>query len=231
MKILLRIVCRILFRIEIHGNTNLPATRKLLVIANHESFLDGLLLGLFLTFRATFVVHTAVLENPVFRFLLFFTPYLTVDPTKPLVMKKIIKLLEVNEPVVIFPEGRTTMTGNIIKLYDCLGFVAAKTGASILPVRLDGIAQSYFSRLSSNYPRSIFPKITLTILHPTSIAMSDAPSAKLRRHMAGESMRRIIQEMIFASQPVQTLFSALLDAIKIHGRNTSLLEDAMACTI
>lgn len=47
-KTLLRLLCRILFRIEVHGTGNLPQTRNLLVIANHESFLDGLLIGLFL---------------------------------------------------------------------------------------------------------------------------------------------------------------------------------------
>ncbi|BCB25937.1 hypothetical protein SKTS_08230 [Sulfurimicrobium lacus] len=225
LKTLLRLLCRILFRIEIHGNANLPQTGKLLVIANHESFLDGLLIGLFLPFRATFLVHTTVLQNPVFRFLLARVPHLAVDPTSPLAMKKVIKLLEAGESVVIFPEGRITMTGSLMKVYDGPGFVAAKTGATILPIRLDGAARSYFSRLSGNYPRSILPKITLSILPTTAIAMPDAPSAKLRRRMAGDAMRRTMQEMLFASQPVQTLFSALLDAIRIHGRGTRLLED------
>ncbi|GBL46194.1 2-acylglycerophosphoethanolamine acyltransferase [Sulfuriferula multivorans] len=225
MKTLLRLLCRILFRVEIHGGVNLPETGKLLIIANHESFLDGLLLGLFLPIRATFVVHTTVLNNPVFRLLLSRVPHLAVDPTSPLAMKKVIRLLEAGKPVVIFPEGRITMTGSLMKVYDGPGFVAAKTGATILPVRLDGAARSYFSRLSGNHPRSIFPKITLSILPTTSITMPDAPSAKLRRRMAGEAMRRVMQEMLFASQPVQTLFSALLDAIKIHGRGTRLLED------
>lgn len=225
LKTLLRLLCRILFRVEVHGAANLPETGRLLVIANHESFLDGLLIGLFLPFRATFLVHTTVLHNPVFRFLLSRVPHLAVDPTSPLAMKKVIKLLDAGEPVVIFPEGRITLTGSLMKVYDGPGFVAAKTGATILPIRLDGGARSYFSRLSGNYPRSVFPRITLSILPTTSIAMPDAPSAKLRRRMAGEAMRRVMQEMLFASHPVQTLFSALLDAIRIHGRGTRLLED------
>lgn len=225
VKILLHLICKALFRVETHGIANLPKTGKVLVIANHESFLDGLLIGLFLPLRATFMVHTTVLQNPFFRFLLSRVPHLAVDPTSPLAMKKVIKLLEAGEPVVIFPEGRITMTGSLMKVYEGPGFVAAKTGATILPVRLDGTARSYFSRLSGNYPRSIFPKITLSILPTTSIAMPDAPTAKLRRRMAGGEMRRTMQEMLFASQPVQTLFSALLDAIKIHGSGTRLLED------
>lgn len=225
LKILMRLLCRVMFRIELHGAGNLPAKNNLLVVANHESFLDGLLIGLFLPFRATFLVHTTVLENSFFRLLLSRVPHLAVDPTSPLAMKKVIKLLEAGESVVMFPEGRITMTGSLMKVYDGPGFVAAKTGATILPVRLDGAARSYFSRLSGDYPRRIFPKITISMLPTTSISMLEAPSAKLRRRMAGEAMRRVMQEMLFASRSVQTLFSALLDAINIHGRGTRLLED------
>ncbi|OAJ71852.1 bifunctional 2-acylglycerophosphoethanolamine acyltransferase/acyl-ACP synthetase [Methylobacillus sp. MM3] len=221
----LRLLFRLLFRVTINGENYPQKPERLLVVANHESFLDGLLLGLFLPFKATFVVHTGVLKTWYFRLILSQVPHLAVDPTSPLAMKKVIKLLEAGEPVVIFPEGRITLTGSLMKVYDGPGFVAAKTGACILPVRLDGPARSYFSRLSGNYPRSLFPKVTLSILPVTAIAMPDAPTAKLRRRIAGEAMRRLMQEMLFKSQPVQTLFSALVDAVNIHGRKTRLLED------
>ena len=105
---LLKLICRIIFRVNVSGIANLPKQGKLLVIANHESFLDGLLLGLLLPIRATFVVHTSVLNHWFFRQVLRLTPYLAVDPSSPLAMKKVIKLLESGQPVVIFPEGRIT---------------------------------------------------------------------------------------------------------------------------
>lgn len=225
LKSLLRLISRLLFRVEVHGLSNLPTTDKLLIIANHESFLDGFLLGLFLPFRATFLVHTTVLNSPVSRLILRYVPHLAVDTNNPLAIKKIIKLLESGEPVVIFPEGRITMTGSLMKVYDGPGFVAARTGATILPIRLEGAARSYFSRLSGDNPRILFPKITLSIMPPTHIAMPDAASAKLRRRKAGEAMRRLMQTMLFMSQPVQTLFNSLLDATRIYGRSTRIIED------
>lgn len=222
---LLRFFFKILFRVTVKGADQAIKHDKLLIIANHESFLDGLLLGLFLPVRATFVVHTGILKLWYFRLILRHVPHLAVDPTSPLAMKKVIKLLEEGQPVVIFPEGRITVTGSLMKVYDGPAFVAAKSGATILPVRLDGPARSYFSRLSGNYPRTFFPRITLSIQKTEFIPMPDAPTAKLRRRKAGEAMRRLMQEMLFRSQPVQTLFSAFLDAIDTYGKNTRLLED------
>ena len=113
----LKLLCGIVFRVEVRGRQHLPSQdqeqQKLLIVANHESFLDGLLLGLFLPLRATFVVHTTVLQSPLFRLILRMVPHLAVDPSNPLAMKKIIRLLEAGENVVIFPEGRITLTGSL----------------------------------------------------------------------------------------------------------------------
>lgn len=227
---LLRFVCKILFRVKIRGLENIVQTNRLLIVANHESFLDGFLLGLFLPIKATFVVHTTVLKSWWFRQFLRLTPYLAVDPSSPLAMKKVISLLKAGRNVVIFPEGRITLTGALMKVYDGPGFIAAKTGATILPVRVDGAAESYFGRLSNNQPRKIFPKVTLTVLPVTHINTSVAHhhivlSSKQRRRVAGESMRNIMQNMLFQSQKSRTLFEAFLDAKDKFDGSYKIIED------
>lgn len=221
----LRLLARVLFRVDIDFRQTDFSHRRLLVVANHESFLDGLLLGLFLPIDPVFVVHTGIANNAWFRLLLSQVDYLAVDPTSPMAMKKVIRLIESGRPVVIFPEGRITQTGSLMKVYDGPAFVAAKTGATVIPVRLDGASRSYFSRLSGKYPKAFFPKIRLTVLPEAHFPMPEASTAKLRRRKAGEQMRRLMQEMIFASRPVQTLFGALCDAAEIFGRGRRLLED------
>lgn len=225
IRMMLKNIARLLFRLRVQGDQSAFQAERLLIIANHESFLDGLLLGLFLPSNPVFVVHTGIARRWYFRLILSLSDYLVVDPSSPMAMKKVIKLLEAGRPVMIFPEGRITLTGNLMKVYEGPAFVAAKTGATIIPVRLDGAARSYFSRVSGRMPKRLFPKITISILPATRIAISDMASAKLRRREAGEAMRRIMQEMIFASQPKQTLYAAFLDAIEIYGRSRRLLED------
>ena len=227
----IKFVCKILFRVKVNGLENIPAQNRLLIVANHESFLDGLLLGLFIPKCATFVVHNNVLKSWWFRQFLRLTPHLGVDPTSPYAMKKVIRLLDAGENVVIFPEGRITLTGNLMKVYDGPGFVAAKTGATILPVRVDGAAESYFGRLSSSHPRRLLPKVTLTVLPVTAIPMPKPAqnishlSAKQKRRIAGEGMRGVMQEMLFQAQKSRTLFEAFLDAIDKFGCNHKLIED------
>ena len=222
---LLRGLARLLFRIDVQLRQADFSHPHLLIVANHESFLDGLLIGLFLPIDPVFVVHTGIANNFWFRLLLSQVDYLAVDPTSPMAMKKVIRLIESGRPVVIFPEGRITLTGSLMKVYDGPAFVAAKTGATVIPVRLDGASRSYFSRLSGKYPKEFFPKIRLTVLPERHFPMPEAPTAKLRRRKSGEAMRRLMQEMIFASRPAQTLYSALCDASEIFGRRRRLLED------
>lgn len=222
---LLRFICRFLFRVKLHGQINPEGHNKLLIIANHESFLDGLLIGLFLPFRATFVIHTNVLENWYFRQCFRLVPYLAVDHTSPLGIKKIIRLIESGQPVLIFPEGRITNTASLMKIYEGPGFVAAKTGATILPVRVHGAAHSYFGRLNKDFPRKLLPKIDLYFLPMTHIDMPPAILGKQRRELAGETMRKIMQDMLTASHPVGTLFSALIEAAELHGSKAILMED------
>ncbi len=225
IRAILRALFQLLFRVRVTGLQNDLDTRRLLVVANHESFLDGLLLGLFLPFDPVFVVHTGVTKNPFFRVILSLSDYLAVDPTSPMAIKRIIRLVEGGRPVVIFPEGRITVTGSLMKVYEGPAFVAAKTGATILPVRLDGPARSMFSRISGKYPRRLLPKMTISVQPTTVMAMPEGDTAKQRRRKAGEAMRRLMQKMLFESHPKQTLYSGLLDAIAIYGRKRRVVED------
>ncbi len=218
-------VLGLLFRLRVEGRMDGLRSPRLLIIANHESFLDGLLLGVTLPLDPVFVVHTGVAANPFFRLVLSLVDYLAVDPTNPMAMKSIVKLVESGRPVVIFPEGRITNTGNLMKVYDGPAFVAAKTGADVVPVRLDGPARTYFARTSGEYPRRLFPRITLTVLPASRITLPETGRSRERRRLAGESLRRLMQEMIFSSQPIDTLYSGFLDAMDIHGRQRRVLED------
>jgi acyl-[acyl-carrier-protein]-phospholipid O-acyltransferase / long-chain-fatty-acid--[acyl-carrier-protein] ligase len=224
-KSVLRAVLRPLFRIRVTGDAQVFLNERTLIVANHESFLDGLLLAVFLPVDATFVVHFQVKNNPLFRWLLKLIPHLAVDSANPLAIKLICRLVETGEPVVIFPEGRLTITGSLMKVYDGAGFVAAKTAATVVPVRIEGSGRSYFGRLAGVYPLKVFPRIRIAIQARRKIPMPLLSSAKVRRRRAGELMRRILLDMLVATRPQRTLFQAFLDAKATFGARYELVED------
>jgi len=222
---LLRAILRPLFRVRVTGDPEVFRNPRTLIVANHESFLDGCLLGAFLPVKATFVVHTQVAANWFFKLILRFVPHLAVDSASPLAMKLICRLVETGEPVVIFPEGRLTVTGSLMKVYDGAAFVAAKTGATVVPVRIEGAGRSYFGRLAGIYPLKLLPKIRIAIQPRRQIPMPQLPSAKLRRRRAGELMRGILLDMLVATRPERTLYQAFLDAKATFGSSYELVED------
>jgi len=225
VKLVLRVILRPLFRVQVSGDRSVFANERTLIVANHESFLDGALLGAFLPIDAIFVVHAQVLKKWYFRWLLRYVPHLAVDSASPLSMKLICRLVETGKPVVIFPEGRLTITGSLMKVYDGAAFVAAKTGATVVPVRIEGSGRSYFGRLAGIYPLKLFPKIRIAIQPRRQIPMPALPSAKLRRRRAGELMRRILLDMLVATRPQRTLSEAFLDAKATFGSRYRLVED------
>jgi acyl-[acyl-carrier-protein]-phospholipid O-acyltransferase/long-chain-fatty-acid--[acyl-carrier-protein] ligase len=221
--LVVRIIFRLFFRVTVVGE--LHKYDKLLIVANHTSFIDGILLGAFLPIQPTYLVHTTIAKLWYFRIGLQFLPHLVVDSTSPLAMKAVIGLLEAGKPVVIFPEGRITVTGTVMKIYDGPAFVAAKTGAAVVPVHIDGAVYSYASRMSGDFPKKLFPRISLTIHPPSSIPMPVARTAKLRRRLASEQMRKIMQHAAFESRKQCGLFEAFLKAMALFGKDRKLIED------
>ncbi|MEW6446422.1 MAG: bifunctional acyl-ACP--phospholipid O-acyltransferase/long-chain-fatty-acid--ACP ligase [Pseudomonadota bacterium] len=224
IRALLKPLMRLMFRVRVEGTLDTHA-KRLIIIANHESFLDGLLLGLFLPVKPVFVVHTMVARQRLFRWALWFTDYLSVDPMHPMAIKQILSLAKSGRPVVIFPEGRITVTSGLMKVYEGPAFVAARSGATIVPVRLDGPARSTFAQLDGEARRQWFPRIRLSILPPVTLPPLEGGTSRERRRRAGEAMRHIMQDMMFRSHAPQTLFEALVDAGHVHGWKTPIVED------
>jgi len=218
----------LIYNIEIKGLDNYHnAGKRVLIIANHTSFLDPLLLGVFLPDNITFAINTQISQRWWLKPFLGLSHVFPMDPTQPLSLKNLIHHLQHNDSkTVIFPEGRITATGSLMKIYDGTGMVADKSGAAILPIRIEGAQYTHFSKLRNIVRLRLFPKITIQILPPTHIAAHKELSGKNRRKYSGHVLADIMTEMMFATSHYrQNIFSGLLEARKIHGGQHTVAED------
>ena len=76
-----------------------------------------------------------------------FVRTMALDPLKPMALRTIINAVRDGNMLVIFPEGRITVTGSLMKIYDGAAMIADKSDAMVVPVRIDGPERTIFSRL------------------------------------------------------------------------------------
>lgn len=152
-------------------------------------------------------------------------PHVILAPQRPLALKRLIRLVERGRPVLVFPQGRASSTGALTKIYDSAAVIAARCNARIVPVRITGTLYTRYAAVGGNYPKRRFPQVTIRIMPGQPLPALSPSTVKTRRRRLADALLGIMQHMMFASQPPNTLFEALLDASALHGRTTRILED------
>jgi len=247
MRILPQDTVRSLFRwyftrlhgVDLRGLENLPPREvRTVIVVNHQSFLDGCFVAAFLPNAPTFAVNVHIARKWWARPFLSAVRHFAVDPANPFSTKTMVRAVQGGETLVVFPEGRITMTGALMKVYDGAGMVADKSGAVVVPVRIDGLQYTRFSRLGARGPHRWFPRLSLTMLPPVSLAgprngaAGDAPSVdpallgRARRRAVGALLQDVMERSAFAAAPTgRTLWTAFLDAADRFGPATPIVED------
>jgi acyl-[acyl-carrier-protein]-phospholipid O-acyltransferase / long-chain-fatty-acid--[acyl-carrier-protein] ligase len=230
----LTVLFRSLFRLEIVGLENVAKGGKNAIIAlNHVSFLDAPLAMSVLDTNPLFAIDTGIAQRWWAKPFMKFTNALPIDPTKPMATRTLIHAVQGGESLVIFPEGRITVTGSLMKVYDGAGLIADKSGAMVVPIRIEGLEQTIFSRLDGTQVRKrLFPKVKATILPPVRLTVDPELKGKKRRMAAGAALYQVMSDLVFRTTPLdRSIMEAVIEAAHEHGLGRVAVEDPVAGTL
>jgi len=134
---------RSLFGLRIRGIRNLVREGGVLVVANHQSFLDPPLVGTVYRDEMHFLARKTLFRG-IFKWIYRQWNAVPVDQDRPDMasLKTIIRLLREGNRVLVFPEGARTHDGALGEAQPGVGLIAAKAGVPIQPVRIRGAREA-----------------------------------------------------------------------------------------
>ena len=219
-----------LYRVEVKGLENLEnAGERAVVVVNHLSLLDAPIMLSVLSEKPLFAIYTGMAKKWWVKPFLSLVEAMPVDPAHPMTVKTLTSRVKEGGTLVIFPEGRITVTGALMKIYDGPALIADKADAMIVPARIEGAERTPFSRLTDlQVRRSWFPKITVTFGAPERLKLPENLKGPARRLGAADKLYDIMCRMqVEAAGLDQTIFTRLIHAAERHGHGWRILEDAL----
>ncbi len=218
MKTLLRWALRYWLKVEVTGDTSAFSERRVVIIANHPSALDALLLALCLPVRPVVVMPREDKRHWLMRLCSAFIEHQTWDMNHPMTVKKVLRLIEQGRPVALFPEGRVARAGNVMKIYESAALIAFKSGATLVPVHIESARHAFAHGLAGG-------RVTLRVHPPAHVDTPSGFGPRARRELGARELARIMQAATFHSHVPKGLYDAFLDAVDREGRDTEILED------
>lgn len=149
MKPLLRLLLGFWFRFRAFNVEVLRTPGPVLLLPNHVSWLDWLFLGVLLEDDWRFVTNSKTAELSWFhRKMMVNRRTFPVDPTSPYAAKRMAEFLGKGGRLVLFAEGRISLTGSLMKFFDGTGFLVQKTGAKVITCYLRNASRVLWVRHS-----------------------------------------------------------------------------------
>lgn len=182
MRFVTWILVNLVYRIKKINLDNIPEEGPAVIVSNHVSLMDALIIGGSVRRPIRFVMYHKIFNIPFLSFIFKTANAIPIAPKKEnpelleLAYKKIAEELQAGNVVGIFPEGKLTSDGKVDSFKPGIERILKETPVPVIPIALDGMWGSFFSnkrgRPLSGFPRRILAKINLTAgaLIPANLA-------------------------------------------------------------
>lgn len=174
--------CKIVHRVKIEGQENIPLDEPLIYCGNHRTYLDPPLIVVTAKRHVRFMAKIELKKNPFFAFLgiVFDGIYVNRDSKDITAIKTALKALKNGECVALFPEGTRNGLEKGEKAKDGAAFFAMRSGAKVMPCGISGGTGK-------------FDKVTIRYGKPLDFSKYDKNDKDALDKITDEIMEKIIE--------------------------------------
>ncbi len=192
MRFLIWILTHIMYRVRHEGLDRIPETGPAVLVSNHVSYVDGLIIGGACRRPIRFVVYEPIYRLPVIHFI-FKTGKaipITSKTQNPeayaRAFETIGKALDAGELICLFPEGKLTKDGEIDTFKSGIEKVVGRNPVPVIPMALRGLWGSFFSHKGGpalkRRPRRFWSRLELVVGEP--MAPDEVTAERLHTEVA-----------------------------------------------
>ena len=186
---------RTYFGIRFDGTRHIPATGPLIIVPNHVTYADPVLISIPVRRPVNYMAWNALFEVPglalLIRRLRAFP--VEIESADPKATREAMRLLQGGEAVMIFPEGGRSVDGRLQRFKPGAFRLACSLGTPVLPVTITGGHEAWPpgrtfprpGRLTVTYHPLITPPITPDVKHAArvlAVEVHDVVASALPRH-------------------------------------------------
>jgi 1-acyl-sn-glycerol-3-phosphate acyltransferase len=194
MRFLSWVFVNIMYRIKLHGLENIPEKGPALIVCNHVSFMDALVIGGSVRRPVRFVMDHNIFKIPVMGFIFRTARAIPIAPghEDPAALNKAFDLIDAEladgEVVCIFPEGKLTRDGEMNEFKRGVERILERRPVPVVPMALRGLWGSFFSRRDgkkamTRLPQRFWSRIELIATAP--VHGDGATASALQKIVAG----------------------------------------------
>ena len=204
------VVSRILYRVTVTGSENVPKEGGALVLCNHLSYADPVLVGANLPREIQFIAFSGLADSRIMRLAFRLSSTIPISPTRAKdAIQTASQRVQEGDAICIFPEGGISRLGPMMDFKKGFELIARKGEVPVVPAYLDGVWGSMFSfsggRFFTKWPRKIPYPVRFRIGEP--IPADEAKTDRVR-----QAIQRLSREA-FAERPdMQRPLPKLLEA-------------------
>ncbi|MDZ7814443.1 MAG: lysophospholipid acyltransferase family protein [Planctomycetota bacterium] len=196
-RIIATMVFFILFRFTWRGKRNFPQKGPLLIVMNHQSFLDPVLAGIMAPRRLVYFARSTLFKNKLLSALIRFYGAMPVDRDGGgsfAGLKQAHKILSDGRALLMFPDATRTRDGDIGEFKPGFVWLAQQTGATILPVVVCGANRAWHRSRKLPSPRRVRCKILQPIPAKELTPAPGESDREAQKRLADEIRQTMVAE-------------------------------------